>query len=185
MRTMRPGGRTREHQIDWLGAGVLSVGVSAILLACAWAGTDFAWTSPQVLGAFAIGGGQHRRVPGGGAPRAGAAAPAHALPRPHVRRFDAAPRSAIGAVLFGITIYVPVYMQGVLGASATSSGVVLIPLTFGWVAASFTSGQLISRTGRYRIYPLRRIEPRAGRRASCSPCSTRTPHDRLPPPTWS
>jgi MFS family permease len=61
---------------------------------------------------------------------------------------------AIGAVLFGITIYVPVYMQGVLGASATSSGVVLIPLTFGWVAASFTSGQLISKTGRYRIYPL-------------------------------
>ena len=55
MRTMRPGGRTREHQIDWLGAGVLSVGVSAILLACAWAGTDFAWTSPQVLAAFAIG----------------------------------------------------------------------------------------------------------------------------------
>jgi MFS family permease len=60
----------------------------------------------------------------------------------------------IGAVLFGITIYVPVYMQGVLGASATSSGVVLIPLTLGWVVASFTSGQLISRTGRYRIYPL-------------------------------
>ena len=45
-------------------------------------------------------------------------------------------------------------MQGVLGASATSSGVVLIPLTFGWVAASFTSGQLISKTGRYRVYPL-------------------------------
>ena len=61
---------------------------------------------------------------------------------------------AIGAVLFGVTIYVPVYMQGVLGASATSSGVVLIPLTFGWVAASFTSGQLISKTGRYRVYPL-------------------------------
>jgi Na+/melibiose symporter-like transporter len=60
----------------------------------------------------------------------------------------------VGAVLFGITIYVPVYMQGVLQVSATSSGVVLIPLTLGWVFASFISGQLITKTGRYKIYPL-------------------------------
>ena len=64
------------------------------------------------------------------------------------------PRCGIGAVLFGITIYVPVYMQGVLQASATSSGVVLIPLTLGWVVAAFVGGQLISRTGRYKIFPL-------------------------------
>ena len=60
----------------------------------------------------------------------------------------------VGGVLFGITIYVPVYMQGVLQVSATSSGVVLIPLTLGWVFASFISGQLITKTGRYKIYPL-------------------------------
>jgi Na+/melibiose symporter-like transporter len=60
----------------------------------------------------------------------------------------------IGGVLFGITIYVPVYVQGVLGASATGSGVVLIPLSFGWVLASMTSGQLISRTGRYKAFPV-------------------------------
>ena len=60
----------------------------------------------------------------------------------------------IGAVLFGVTIYVPVYTQGVLHASATSSGVILIPLSLGWVVASIVSGQLVSRTGRYRAYPL-------------------------------
>jgi EmrB/QacA subfamily drug resistance transporter len=60
----------------------------------------------------------------------------------------------IGAVLFGVTIYVPVYTQEVLHASATGSGVILIPLTLGWVVASMVSGQLVSRTGRYRIYPL-------------------------------
>jgi EmrB/QacA subfamily drug resistance transporter len=153
MRTMRPGGRTREHQIDWLGAGVLSVGVSAILLACAWAGTDFAWTSPQVLCAFAIGAVSivvflvvERRAPEPLLPLT--------LFRSRTFAVSTSAALAIGAVLFGITIYVPVYMQGVLGASATSSGVVLIPLTFGWVAASFTSGQLISKTGRYRVYPL-------------------------------
>ena len=60
----------------------------------------------------------------------------------------------IGGVLFAITIYVPVYVQRVLGASATGSGVVLIPLSFGWVLASTTSGQLISRTGRYKAFPV-------------------------------
>jgi Na+/melibiose symporter-like transporter len=60
----------------------------------------------------------------------------------------------IGGVLFGITIYVPVYVQRVLGASATSSGVILIPLSFGWVLASIASGQLIARTGRYRVFPV-------------------------------
>ena len=58
----------------------------------------------------------------------------------------------IGGVLFGITIYVPVYVQRVLGSSATGSGVVLIPLSFGWVAASIASGQLIARTGRYKAF---------------------------------
>lgn len=153
MRTMRPGGRTREHTIDWLGAAVLSVGVSAILLACAWAGTDYAWTSVPVLGGFVLGLVSiavflvvERR----------AAEPLLPLALFRGRTFTVSTSAAlaIGAVLFGITIYVPVYMQGVLGASATSSGVVLIPLTFGWVVASFTSGQLISRTGRYRVFPL-------------------------------
>ncbi len=153
MRTMRPGGRTREHRIDWAGAGLMSVGVSAILLACAWAGTDAAWSSAQVLGAFAAGAvailifvAVERRAP----------EPLLPLTLFRGRTFTVSTLAAlgIGAVLFGITIYVPVYMQGVLGASATSSGIVLIPLTLGWVVASFTSGQLISRTGRYRVFPL-------------------------------
>jgi EmrB/QacA subfamily drug resistance transporter len=153
MRTMRPGGRTREHRIDWLGAALLSVGVSAILLACAWAGTDYAWSSAPVLGAFALG------VVAVGVllvVERRAAEPLLPLTLFRGRTFAVSTGAAfaIGAVLFGITIYVPVYMQGVLGASATSSGVVLIPLTFGWVVASFTSGQLISRTGRYRVFPL-------------------------------
>jgi Na+/melibiose symporter-like transporter len=61
---------------------------------------------------------------------------------------------AIGAVLFGVTIYVPVFVQRVLGGSATVSGVVLIPLSLGWVAASIASGQAIARTGRYKAFPV-------------------------------
>jgi MFS family permease len=60
----------------------------------------------------------------------------------------------VGALLFGVTIYVPVFVQGVLGQSATHSGVVLIPLSLAWVASSFVCGQLVARTGRYRIFPI-------------------------------
>jgi hypothetical protein len=60
----------------------------------------------------------------------------------------------IGAVLFGLTVYVPVYVQGVQGASAVSSGLVLIPWSLCWSLASAVSGQLVSRTGRYRWLPI-------------------------------
>jgi hypothetical protein len=60
----------------------------------------------------------------------------------------------VGAILFATTIYIPVFVQGVLGDSATGSGVVLIPLSLGWVVAAFASGQAISRTGRYRVFPV-------------------------------
>ena len=153
MRTMKPGGRTREHAIDWGGAALLSVGVSCILLASAWGGTTYAWDSPQVIAAALVGVAgvlafiwQERR----------ASEPLLPLKLFRGRTFTVSSLAAlgIGAVLFGITIYVPVFMQGVLQASATSSGVVLIPLTLGWVVAAFVGGQLITRTGRYRVFPL-------------------------------
>jgi MFS family permease len=60
----------------------------------------------------------------------------------------------IGALLFAVTIYAPVFMQDVLGASATNSGALLIPLSAGWVVSSVIVGQLVARTGRYKIWPI-------------------------------
>jgi Na+/melibiose symporter-like transporter len=152
-RTMSPGGRTREHSIDWTGAALLSVGVSCVLLACAWGGQTYPWDSAQVIGAAVIG-----VLALLGFVAREARAPEPLLPLGLFRRRIFAVSSAaalgIGAVLFGVTIYVPVFMQGVLQASATSSGVVLIPLTLGWVVAAFVSGQLITKTGRYRVFPI-------------------------------
>jgi EmrB/QacA subfamily drug resistance transporter len=153
VKTMRLPFQPREHTIDYLGATLLTVGVTAALLACAWGGTSYPWGSAEVVGAAVVAvlalaafGWAERR------------APEPLLPLELFRmRTVAVSTSAsllIGAVLFGVTIYVPVYTQEVLHASATSSGVILIPLTLGWVVASMVSGQLVSRTGRYRIYPL-------------------------------
>ena len=52
--------------------------------------------------------------------------------------------------MFGTVVYAPLFVQGVIGTTATSSGVVLMPLMLGAVATSLLTGQLISRTGRYR-----------------------------------
>src|SRR5437870_5764387 len=56
----------------------------------------------------------------------------------------------VGAAMFGTISFVPLFVQGVIGTSATSSGVVLTPLILGAVATSVISGQIVSRTGRYR-----------------------------------
>jgi predicted MFS family arabinose efflux permease len=56
----------------------------------------------------------------------------------------------VGMAMFGTISYVPLFVQGVIGTSATSSGVVLTPLMLGAVTTSIVSGQLVSRTGHYR-----------------------------------
>jgi len=153
VKTMRVPHVPREHSIDYAGAVALTIGVTAVLLASAWGGSSYAWDSPEVIAAAAIGvlglaafAVIERRV----------TEPLLPLDLFKGRTFSVSTTAAllIGGVLFGITIYVPVYVQRVLDASATSSGVVLIPLSFGWVLASFASGQYISRTGRYKVFPI-------------------------------
>jgi MFS family permease len=60
----------------------------------------------------------------------------------------------IGACRLTVTIYIPVFMQGVLATSATNSGVVLIPFMLAWIASGILAGQTVSRTGRYRVWPI-------------------------------
>jgi len=153
VKTMRIPHVPREHSIDYAGAVALTIGVTAVLLASAWGGSSYAWDSPEVIAAAVIGvvglaafAVIERRV----------TEPLLPLDLFKGRTFSVSTTAAllIGGVLFGITIYVPVYVQRVLDASATSSGVVLIPLSFGWVLASFASGQYISRTGRYKVFPI-------------------------------
>jgi EmrB/QacA subfamily drug resistance transporter len=153
VRTMKIKHTPREHSIDYGGALALSVGVTALLLASAWGGSSYPWGSPQVVGAAVVGvlgllafGALERRV----------REPLLPLGLFRSRTFAVSTGAAllIGGVLFAITIYVPVYVQRVLDSSATASGVVLIPLSFGWVVASMTSGQIIARTGRYKAFPI-------------------------------
>ncbi|MGB2952632.1 MAG: MDR family MFS transporter [Gaiellaceae bacterium] len=139
----------QEHSIDWLGAVVLAAGTTALLLGLVWAGRDYPWASSHVVGAlvvavlllavFAI---VERRVPE-------PILPFDLLRNPTVAA-SVACMALVGMAMFGTISFVPLFVQGVIGTSATSSGVVLTPLMLGAVITSALSGQLVSRTGRYR-----------------------------------
>jgi EmrB/QacA subfamily drug resistance transporter len=139
----------QKHSIDWLGAAVLAAGTTALLLGLVWGGNQYSWSSPEVIGALLAAGVllavfgliEHRvREP--------------ILPFDLLRNQTVASSVAcmalVGAAMFGTISFVPLFVQGVIGTSATSSGVVLTPLILGAVTTSFISGQIVSRTGRYR-----------------------------------
>jgi EmrB/QacA subfamily drug resistance transporter len=153
LRTMRPPVHITPHRIDYAGAAILSFAITALLLACTWGGTTYAWSSPQVLVTglgslvlIALFVWVEQRVE----------EPLLPLSLFRMRIFAVSTMAGlvVGAVLFAVSIYVPVFSQGVQGISATGSGVVLIPFSLGWVAAATLTGQLISRTGRYRPFPI-------------------------------
>jgi EmrB/QacA subfamily drug resistance transporter len=153
VRTMRVRTERREHRIDYTGAAVLSAAVTSLLLASVWGGTSYPWGSAEVIGTASAG-----IVLACVFVWLQLRAPEPLLPLglfgDRVFTVSALAGLVIGAILFGLTIYVPVFVQAVLGASATSSGITLIPFAGGWVVASFIAGQVMARTGRYRIYPI-------------------------------
>jgi len=138
-----------DHAIDWLGAGVLAGGTGALLLGLVWGGKSYPWTSGHVIGVLVLAGVLllafwivERRA---GEP----ILPFRILRNPIVAG-SVACMALVGMAMFGTISYVPLFVQGVIGTSATSSGVVLTPLMLGAVATSLLTGQLVSRTGRYR-----------------------------------
>jgi EmrB/QacA subfamily drug resistance transporter len=139
----------REHSLDLLGALLLAGGTSSLLVGLVWGGQAHPWGSSYVLGAF------------GAAVVLLAAftlvelrAPEPILPFEFLRRPTvAAGVAAIGLsamAMVGTIAFVPLFVQGVIGTSATSSGVVLTPFMLGAVTASAISGQWITKSGRYR-----------------------------------
>jgi EmrB/QacA subfamily drug resistance transporter len=138
-----------EHEIDWLGAGVLAAGTAALLMGLVWGGKSYPWTSAHVIGSLALAAillvtfvsvERRAREP---------ILPFDILRNPIVAGSIAC-MALVGMAMFGTISYVPLFVQGVIGTSATSSGVVLTPLMLGAVTTSLLTGQLVSHTGRYR-----------------------------------
>jgi EmrB/QacA subfamily drug resistance transporter len=141
------------HRIDYLGAGVLAIAATAIVLLTTWGGTQYAWSSAPImlLGSVAIVGAAAFLVV-----EARAAEPVLPL---HVfgnRNFSLATGMSflLGLALFGALTFLPIYQQTVQHLSAVGSGLMLIPMMLGSTVTSLIAGQVTTRTGRYKILPV-------------------------------
>jgi EmrB/QacA subfamily drug resistance transporter len=145
--------RKTEHKIDWLGATLLGVSITAMVLITTWGGKEYAWGSKQILGlaAFAL-----VTLAAFLFSQMRVAEPI--LPLHIFKDRNFALVSAIGFLvgfaLFGAVAFLPVYQQTVQGVTATQSGLLLLPMMLGVMVTSFTIGRRITTTGRYRIYPI-------------------------------
>jgi EmrB/QacA subfamily drug resistance transporter len=143
----------RPHRIDYAGAALLVAGVSSLLLVTVWGGTQYPWGSPTVVGLGAAGAiltglflaREHH-----------AAEPILPLRLFRNRVFTLTGGAAfiLGFTMLGATIFLPLFLQVATGASATNSGLLILPLTAGIVTMSITTGRLITRTGRYKFWPV-------------------------------
>ncbi|MEU3460726.1 MDR family MFS transporter [Streptomyces sp. NPDC006733] len=153
-RTLHLPTRRIKARIDWLGIAVLAVTISVIVLAATWAGTTFAWSSWQILslGAVAVLG-LHLFV------RTERRAAEPVLPLTIFTSHRNFPLAiglllASGVVMFGAGLYLPLFQQTVQGASATHSGLLMLPLMIPVVIVSTIAGKVMSATGTYRIFPI-------------------------------
>ncbi|MFF7467861.1 DHA2 family efflux MFS transporter permease subunit [Streptomyces sp. NPDC008092] len=140
-------------RFDVLGTLLLGAASTCLVLLTSWGGTEYDWGSRVILGL------------GAGALVAGvlfAVAEHHAaepliplrLFRDSVFNVTGLVGLVVGIALFGAASYLPTFLQMVDGASATESGLLMLPMMGGIVGASIVAGQLISHTGHYRIYPV-------------------------------
>ena len=145
--------RRSPHRIDYAGAALLSVAAISLLLVSVWGGNEYAWGSAEIIGlattSLLFSGLFIWR-------EKFAAEPVIPL---NLFRNDIFVVSTLLSVLSGIAmfasiLYIPQYQQIVRGNSPTESGLLMLPLVLGLLTASIASGRLISKTGKYRIYPI-------------------------------
>jgi len=145
--------RRERHRIDYAGIVLLVGWAVALVLLTTWGGTQYDWLSPEIIGLavaavllIAAWVRVERRA---------------AEPVMPPRLFanatfpvGSAISAVVGFAMFGALTFLPLFLQVVNGVSATTSGLHLLPLMAGLLAASVTSGQVISHTGRYKVFPV-------------------------------
>lgn len=142
-----------RHAIDYLGAGLLALTLSSIVLVTDLGGAEYSWSSPLMIGltvvaiialvAFIL---VERR------------ASEPILPLQLFRTRDVWVTSVVGLIvgfaLIGSVTYLPVFLQIVKGLSPTESGLRMVPLMGGTLVTSILAGQFVSRTGKYKLFPI-------------------------------
>ncbi|WP_433333128.1 MFS transporter [Spirillospora sp. CA-294931] len=142
-----------RHTIDYLGTTLIVGWAVALVLMTTWGGTEYDWLSPQIIGLGVL---AAVLIVAWVMAERRAAEPVMSLSlfRDSVFSLGSAISFVVGFAMFGALTFLPVFLQVVHGVSATMSGVYLLPMMLGMLVASVGSGQMISRTGRYKVFPV-------------------------------
>ncbi|MGW0735283.1 MDR family MFS transporter [Streptomyces sp. NPDC002851] len=142
-----------KTRIDFLGAALLTLGITAIVLVTTWGGTEYAWGSGTIVGLSVLG------VAALGAFLwSQTRVPEPIMPLHIFRSRNFSLMSVIGFltgfVMFGAVLFLPLYQQSVQGASATNSGLLLLPMLLAMMVVSLVAGRVTTSSGRYKIFPI-------------------------------
>jgi EmrB/QacA subfamily drug resistance transporter len=139
-----------QHSVDYFGAAALVAGTVPLLLAFSWAGDKYAWMSSQIIGLLVF---SAIMIVVFMLIESRAKEPILSPKLFRNRIFTVSNLSSflIAGGMFGAIMYIPLFVQGVMGDSATSSGAVLTPMMLGFVFSSIVGGQIMSRTGKYKV----------------------------------
>ncbi|WP_371549713.1 MFS transporter [Streptomyces sp. NBC_00554] len=145
--------KSAKHVIDYLGTFLIAAVATALIMVASFGGTTWGWGSPQIIGLAVLGVvlavafvSVERR----------AAEPVLPPKLFRIRTFvlSAVISFIVGFAMFGAMTYLPTFLQVVQGVTPTMSGVHLLPMVFGLLLASTASGQIVSRTGRWKVFPI-------------------------------
>ncbi|MGW2912039.1 MFS transporter [Streptomyces asoensis] len=145
--------RSTKHVIDYLGTFLVAAVATCLVLVASLGGTTWDWGSPQIIGLAVLGVllgvafvAVERR----------AAEPVLPLKLFRIRTFtlSAVISFIVGFAMFGAMTYLPTFLQVVQGVSPTLSGVHMLPMVVGLLLSSTVSGQIVSRTGRWKVFPV-------------------------------
>ncbi|GHH84425.1 EmrB/QacA family drug resistance transporter [Streptomyces sulfonofaciens] len=151
--TLHTPARTRRHTIDYPGTALIASVATCLVLVASLGGTTWPWDSPQIIGLAVLGAALavlfvvvERR----------AAEPVLPPKLFRIRTFTLAAviSFVVGFAMFGAMTYLPTFLQVVQGISPTLSGVHMLPMVFGLMLSSTVSGQIVSRTGRWKVFPV-------------------------------
>lgn len=145
--------RSTRHTIDYLGTFLIASVATCLVLVASLGGTTWAWGSAQIIGLAVLGAVLlvwfvyvERR----------AAEPVLPLKLFRIRTFSlvAVISFVVGFAMFGGMTYLPTFLQVVQGVTPTMSGVHMLPMVAGMLITSTASGQIVSRTGRWKVFPI-------------------------------
>lgn len=142
-----------EHKVDYLGAGILSLGISSLILLTTWGGNTYSWLSPEIIGMSVL-----TLLAGVAFVFVEKRAAEPIIPLPLFKIESATSLLVlsvfVGFGMFGAISFLPLFLQTVFSSSPIKSGLQLLTLTAGFLFSSTLSGQLITKTGKYKKFPI-------------------------------